>query len=148
MATTIRIATLQDEEAVAVLIRELGDAIGVTGDVNPVKWYSTLRKMLASPEWTFLLAEDNGRKMGLLILLVLPSLYHGGYYGAITELIVNKAFQGKGTAAQLVEEAKRIAKAGGCVEMDVSVEVQNEKAIGFYQKLGFKKKHADFGMEL
>jgi ribosomal protein S18 acetylase RimI-like enzyme len=148
MATTIRRATLQDEEEVAVLIRELGDAIGVTGDVNPVQWYSTLRKMIASPEWTFLLAEEKGKRAGLLILLVLPSLYHGGYYAAITELIVNKSFQGKGTAAALVEEAKRIAKAGGCVELDVSVEVENEKAIGFYQKLGFEKKHADFGMKL
>jgi ribosomal protein S18 acetylase RimI-like enzyme len=79
---------------------------------------------------------------------VLPSLYHGGYYAAITELIVNKSFQGKGTAAALVNEAKRIAKASGCAELDVSVEVENEKAIGFYQKLGFEKKHADFGMKL
>jgi len=148
MGTTIRKATLQDEEAVAVLIRELGECIGVSGDINPVQWYSTLRKMIASPEWTFLLAEEKGKHTGLLILLVLPSLYHGGYYGAITELVVDRGFQGKGTAAALVDEAKRIAKAMGCVELDVSVEVENEKAIGFYRKLGFEKKHADFGMKL
>lgn len=144
----IRKATLSDEEDVAVLIRELGQAVGVTGDVNPVSWYGTLRKMIASPEWSFLIAEEGGRKLGLLILLILPSLYHGGNYAAITELIVSEETQNKGVGRLLVEEAKRKARTQGCEEIDVSVEVQNEKAIGFYEKLGFEKKHADYGMKL
>jgi len=144
----VRKATLSDEEQVAVLIRELGEAIGVSGDVNPVTWYSTLRKMLASPEWTFILAEESKRTMGLLILVILPSLYHGGNGAAITELIVTKEAQNKGVGAVLVEEAKRISRLMGCEELDVSVEVENEKAKGFYEKLGFEKKHADYGMKL
>jgi len=145
----IRRATLADEEEVAVLVRELGEAVGVTGgDINPVSWYSTLRKMLASPEWTFLLAEEGKKGAGLLVLLLLPSLYHGGNMAAITELIVTGGFRGRGVGAMLVEEAKRMARTRGCAEIDVSVEVQNEQAIGFYQKLGFAKKHADFGMKL
>jgi ribosomal protein S18 acetylase RimI-like enzyme len=146
----IRKATLADEEDVAVLIRELGQevGVGVVGDVNPVSWYSTLRKMIASPEWTFLLAEEGPKKHGLLILLILPSLYHGGNFASITELIVTKETQGKGIGQILVDEAKRLARTMGCDELDVSVEVENEKAKGFYEKLGFKKKHADYGMVL
>ena len=144
----IRKATLADEEDTAVLIRELGKELGITCDVNPVSWYSTLRKMLASPEWTFLLAEEGKKNVGLLVLLVLPSLYHGGNYAAITELIVSGQSQGKGIGASLVEEAKRMARSLGCEELDVSVEVENESAIGFYEKVGFEKKHADYGMEL
>jgi len=144
----IRKATLSDEEQVAALIRELGEAIGVSGDVNPVTWYSTLRKMLASPEWTFILAEERKRSMGLLILVILPSLYHGGNTAGITELIVTKEAQNKGVGALLVEEAKRISRLMGCEEMDVSVEVENDKAKGFYERLGFEKKHADYGMKL
>jgi len=144
----IRKANLADEEDVAGLIRELGQELGITGDVNPVSWYSTLRKMLASPEWTFLLAEEGKKKVGVLILLILPSLYHGGNTAAITELIVSEAFQGKGIGALLIEESKRIGRSMGCEELDVSVEVDNESAIGFYEKLGFKKKHADYGMTI
>jgi len=144
----IRKATLSDEEQVAILIRELGEAIGVSGDVNPVTWYSTLRKMLASPEWTFIIAEERKRSMGLLILVILPSLYHGGNYAAITELIVTKEVQNKGVGALLVEEAKKISRLMGCEELDVSVEVENDKAKGFYERLGFEKKHADYGMKL
>jgi len=144
----IRKATLSDEEDVAVLIRELGQAVGVSGDVNPVMWYSTLRKMIASPEWTFLLAQERRANMGLLILLILPSLYHGGNYAAITELIVSQDAQGHGVGSELVEEAKRLARTMGCEELDVSVEVENQKAKGFYEKLGFEKKHADYGMKL
>lgn len=145
----IRKATLADEEAVAALIRELGQAVGVNGgDVNPVAWYSTLRKMIASPEWSFLLASERDGNVGLLILLILPSLYHGGNYAAITELIVSNAHRGKNTGRLLVEEAKRMARSMGCAELDVSVEIENEKAIGFYKKLGFEQKHADFGMKL
>lgn len=144
----IRKASLADEEDIAVLIRELGQVMGISGDVNPVSWYSTLRKMIASPEWTFLLAEEGPGKHGLLILLILPSLYHGGNYAAITELIVTEDAQGKGLGQLLVEEAKRMARTMGCEEIDVSVEVENEKAKGFYEKLGFKKKHADYGMSL
>ena len=148
MGVQVRKATLADEEAVAVLIRELGQAVGVTGDVNPVSWYSTLRKMIASPEWSFLLAESGSNRCGLLVLLILPSLYHGGNYAAITELIVTNDAQGKGVGATLVEEAKRIARTMGCDELDVSVEVENQQAKGFYEKLGFEKKHADYGMQL
>ncbi|MBK5093666.1 MAG: GNAT family N-acetyltransferase [Actinobacteria bacterium] len=144
----IRKATLSDEEDVATLIRELAEAIGVIGDVNPVSWYSTLRKMLASPEWTFLLAEEGKKKAGLLILLILPSLYYGGSYAAITELVVSKEYRGKGIARRMVEEAKMLARSLDCAELDVSVEVDNEKAVGFYKKLGFVQKHADFGMKL
>lgn len=144
----IRKATLSDEEQVAILIRELGEAIGVSGDVNPVTWYSTLRKMLASPEWTFIIAEERKRSMGLLILVILPSLYHGGNYAAITELIVTKEVQNKGVGALLVKEAKKISRLMGCEELDVSVEVENDKAKGFYERLGFEKKHADYGMKL
>jgi ribosomal protein S18 acetylase RimI-like enzyme len=136
----IRKATLADEEDVAVLIRG--------GDVNPVSWYSTLRKMIASPEWTFLLAEEGAKHHGLLTLLILPSLYHGGNYASITELIVSKEAQRKGIGQVLVEEAKRLARTMGCEALDVSVEVDNEQAKGFYEKLGFKKKHADYGMDL
>ncbi len=148
MGVQVRKATLADEEAVAVLIRELGQAVGVSGDVNPVSWYSTLRKMIASPEWSFLLAESGSNRCGLLVLLILPSLYHGGNYAAITELIVTNDAQGKGVGATLVEEAKRIARTMGCDELDVSVEVENQQAKGFYEKLGFEKKHADYGMQL
>ncbi|MFH1150169.1 MAG: GNAT family N-acetyltransferase [Actinomycetota bacterium] len=144
----IRKATLADEEDVAVLIRELGDAVGVTGDMNPVAWYSTLRKMIASPEWTFILAEEGAQKLGLMILLILPSLYLGGNRASITELIVTREAQGKGVGALLVEEAKRASRTMGCQELDVSVEVDNEKARGFYEKLGFEEKHADYGMRL
>jgi len=141
-------ATLSDEEAVAILIRELGEAVGVSGDMNPVSWYSTLRKMIASPEWSFLIAREGPRAEGLLILLIMPSLYLGGNRATITELIVTADAQNKGVGALLVEEAKRIARTMGCEELDVSVEVQNEKAKGFYEKLGFQKKHADYGMKL
>lgn len=144
----VRKATLADEEDVAILIRELGQILGITGDVNPVAWYSTLRKMIASPEWSFLLAEERSTKVGLLILLILPSLYHGGNYASITEMVVSKDAQNKGVGAVLVEEAKRVARMMGCEEIDVSVEVENEKAKGFYEKLGFAKKHADYGMKL
>ena len=144
----IRKGSLSDEEDVATLIRELAEAIGVIGDVNPVSWYSTLRKMLASPEWTFLLAEEGKKKVGLLVLLILPSLYHGGSFASITEIVVSKGAQGKGIGKRLVEEAKMLARSLDCAELDVSVEVDNEKAVGFYRKLGFEQKHADFGMKL
>lgn len=145
---SIRRATLADEEEVAALVRELGQAIGVSGDVEPVSWYSTLRKMLASPEWTFLLCEEGGKGVGLLVLLVLPSLYHGGNTASITELIVTEGKRREGVASMLVEEAKEIARSLGCEELDVSVEVENESAIGFYEKLGFQRRHADYWMGL
>lgn len=143
-----RKATLADEKEVALILRELLQTVGVSGDANPVEWNSTLRRMLSAPEWTFLIAEKNGRKVGLLVLLILPSMQHGGNRGAITELVVTEEFQGKGYGKQLVDEAKRLARLMGCKTLDVNVEVENENAIGFYERLGFIKKHADYGMTL
>lgn len=144
----MRKASIADEKDVAVILRELLQTVGVIGDENPVEWSSSLRKMLSAPEWTFLLAEDNGKIAGILVLLVLPSMQHGGNRGAITELYIRPGYQGKGFGKDLVDEARRLCVSLGCSTLDVSVEVENENAIGFYERLGFKKKHADYGMKL
>jgi ribosomal protein S18 acetylase RimI-like enzyme len=141
-------ATLADEDDVAGLIKELGEVVGVTGGMDGVSWYNTLEKMLALPEWNFLLARSEGDNVGLLVMMILPSLYHAGNTALVTELIVTEKARGKGVGSELVEEAKRIARARGCEELIVSVEVESEQAIGFYNKLGFERKHANYGMSI
>lgn len=144
----LRKATIADEKDVALIMRELLRTVGVIGDENPVEWNSSLRKMLSAPEWTFLLAENHGKIIGILVLFMVPSMQHGGNRGAITELYVRPEYQGKGYGKELVEEARRLCSSLGCSTLDVSVEVENEGAVGFYEKLGFKRKHADYSMKL
>lgn len=146
--TEIVKATLADEEDVAQLIRELGEIMGVTGEVDAAAWYQTLRRMLASPEWIFLLAEEDGKRVGLLVLLILPSLYYGGNSALITEMVVTEGYRGKGTGQMLVNEARRIGRAQACEEILFSAKVATEEAIRFFEKLGFEKRLTSYAISV
>jgi GNAT superfamily N-acetyltransferase len=139
----IRKATEADVDVIEMLIRELAQAVGYIEhapliDINI--WLSTLKKMLASPDWVFLLALEDGKPMGLLIFFVRPTLTTGLNRAKITEMVVSEESRGKGMGRSLVEEAKREALEMKCFSLDVSTEL-NPEAIGFYRKMGFTEEH-------
>ena len=71
-----------------------------------------------------------------LIVGVLFGLRHYAYWLYVTDLGVDRAYEGQGIGRQLMKTAHD--KAGG--EKDIAVYlIANEKAIPFYEKLGMKK---------
>jgi GNAT superfamily N-acetyltransferase len=147
----VRKAASEDADRIFRLIRELADAVGFAEQAPLIDigiWTATLKKMLASPDWVFLLALEDGEALGLVMFFVRPTLTTGMNRATITEMIVTENARGKGVGRGLIEEAKRQALKSGCSILAVSTELDNAGATGFYKKMGFTQERTYFEAQL
>lgn len=143
----VRRATSEDEDKIFNLIRELADAVGFAEQAPLIDlgiWSKTLRKMLSSPDWVFLLALEDGEALGLVLFFVRPTLTTGMNRATITEMVVTQKARGKGVGRRLIEEAKKQALRMGCSVLAVSTELDNAGATGFYKRMGFTQERTYF----
>jgi ribosomal protein S18 acetylase RimI-like enzyme len=56
----------------------------------------------------------------------------------VGNLYAGPSYRGSGLADYLVERAMQYAREEGCVELSLGVEVDNERALAYYEKLGFE----------
>ncbi|WP_257301060.1 GNAT family N-acetyltransferase [Haloarchaeobius sp. FL176] len=56
----------------------------------------------------------------------------------ICDIYIKKPYRSTGLSRELVERAKRRACESGCSELKLEVDVENERALVFYEKLGFE----------
>ena len=59
----------------------------------------------------------------------------------ILEFIVDEPHRGKGIGAALLEEAQRVAKEMGCVQLEVTSNRTRTEAHGFYESQGMVNSH-------
>ena len=140
-----------NEDEIFKLIRELADAVGFAEQAPLIDigiWSKTLKKMLASPDWAFLLALEGVEAIGLVLFFVRPTLTTGMNRATITEMVVTEEARGKGVGRELIEEARRQALKMGCSILAVSTELDNAGATGFYRKMGFTQERTYFEARL
>lgn len=56
----------------------------------------------------------------------------------VCDVYVREPFRGTGLARELVDRARTRARESGCAEFELEVDVPNERAVAFYEKLGFE----------
>lgn len=144
----IRRATIEDQEEICVLIRQLEDYVKLERKPSERDLRETLAKLINSPNCLVLVAEDGDKIIGLLTMWVRSTLFHGAESALIDELIVDKSYRGRGIGKELVKGAFAEAKLRGCIEIEVSTEKNNQKAIEFYKKCGFTEEHILLEKEL
>lgn len=86
-----------------------------------------------------LVAERDGRIIGLLTLHVTPVLHRAGSVGRITTLVVEEAHHGQGVGRALVDDAERQLWEKGCVLIEVTSNKKRTDAHAFYEKLGYEQ---------
>ena len=92
-----------------------------------------------------LVAERDGRIIGLLTLHITPVLHRAGSVGRVTTLVVEKTAQGQGVGSALMDEAERRLWDAGCVLVEVTSNRKRTDAHAFYEKLGYEKTSYRFG---
>ena len=132
MNINLRDAHLEDIPAVVRLIRELAAS---AGENSPVK-EAYVETYLCSPTSTILLAEMDGRVIGLLSYSIRPDLYHAAPTCLIEELIVQEAARRHGVGSRLMEELLSRLAARFCAEVSVTTMPDNINAIRFYRRHG------------
>jgi GNAT superfamily N-acetyltransferase len=93
---------------------------------------------------TPILAEINGRAIGIANLRLLAAVFYSAPYAELTELFVEENARRLGAGAALVSFAEQLARQGGAVEMLILTDFYNHAAQQLYRKCGYE--HCDIAL--
>lgn len=128
---TIRRATPDDASTVYDLIRALAKHQDQASAITVSA--ADLKRMLARPEITYLIAERDGRAIGYVSWLQRISFWSGEDYLALDDLYVTGAERGEGVGEQLMQAVAEAAD-GKLVRWEVAE--AHVAAQRFYARIG------------
>jgi len=106
---------------------------------SPEACRRVLLEINASPGHELLVAEDGGKVIGTVVLLIVPNLSHNARPWALVEnVIIDRDHRQRGTGRLLMEYAVARAKEAGCYKIGLSSDKRRKEAHRFYRSLGFK----------
>ena len=144
---TVRTATPGDAAALVALLR--AGALADPGEEDPAPCRAALAEIVDSPGNDVLVAELDGRVVGMCQLLVLRHLQHGGGRCAELESVhVAPDLRGAGIGGVLVETAVGRARAAGCYRVQLTSNAARVDAHRFYARHGFTPSHVGFKRSL
>jgi len=135
----ISIACLNDLPELIELLNDL-----FTQDVEFVpdlkKQKSGLEAIINNPEiGEILVLKDDGQILGMVSLLYSISTALGGKVAILEDMIIHTDYRQIGLGKELLGEAIRFSKERNCLRLTLLTDFNNDAAIQFYQKFGFKK---------
>ena len=138
----IRAARASDARAISGLVAELG--YPSPSEEIPQR----LEVLEASGRAVALVAELDGRVIGLLTAHMLATLHHPHPVAWITTLVVSEGARGTGVGRLLVRGAEDWARTAGATRMSVTSGTQREDAHEFYRRSGYDGTGVRFGKSL
>jgi len=112
-----------------VAVVALWERCGLTRAWNDPR--KDIRRKLAVRPDLFLVAEFDGSIVGTVMA------GYDGHRGWINYLGVDPAYQRRGIARAMMDEAERLLRACGCPKINLQVRTANIAAIEFYRQIGF-----------
>lgn len=106
-----------------------------------------IRSELASPSVTFLIAEAEGAIAGYATMDLgdAPEPVGGDHPAELARIYVGEEWIGRGIGAELMRASLGHAERSGCDVVWLGVWEHNQRAIGFYERWGFRAiGHASF----
>ena len=127
----VRDARVDDAEAVAALVAELGFP------ASPHEVAHRLAALMHAGELV-LVAEVDATVAGLAAVHITPVLHRPTCVGRITALVVSELRRGQGVGRALVEAAERLVADRGCALIEITSNRQLADAHAFYEHLGYE----------
>jgi GNAT superfamily N-acetyltransferase len=146
VSLTIRPARAGDGATLHALLLEL--AVFEQGSVDATAADLERDAFGPQPRFEALLAEHDGRAVGMLTYLSLYSSWRGRPALLIHDLFVREEARGLGAGKALVASLGDIARQRGCCRIDVNVLDWNDRARTFYAALGFAHNEGWLGYRL
>jgi len=133
---TIRTAFKQD---IDILVDLLQESTSMENGLqrNPIKQKKGLNMMLENPRGVVLVAEYNGRIVGLSTGQLLVSTAEGGPSLLIEDVIVSEDWRSKGIGKKLVEAVCRWASTFEATRFQLLTDATNSTGIDFYINTGW-----------
>ena len=140
----IREATINDREEVFDLIRQLMTSVTEESPINQPSGVEVYRQVIEEGKGTVLVAEEDGKMLGLVTLSYPVAIRCGGIYSCIEEFIVTEQARGKGVGSGLLQAAIDKATEKGSYELQVNR--PSELGYPVYLRQGWKDlgKHLNY----
>ncbi|MFH2056499.1 MAG: N-acetyltransferase [bacterium] len=94
-----------------------------------------IKYLLTRARGVVLVAEQEKRLVGAAYLL----WRQGGRTGRLYSIAVSEAVRGQGVAPQLLKRGEQEVQRHGCTKLSLEVRADNERAIAFYRKHGYRE---------
>lgn len=136
MAFTIRLATPDDAKAIHAGLLGIGETVN---EIHKIK--STpddLRRygFGDTPAFTTLIAEIDSEFAGMCLYFPIFSTWMGRPGVYVQDLFVDVRFRGMRIGEKLLRRCAKLSKDAGGVYLSLSVDVDNETAKAFYERIG------------
>jgi ribosomal protein S18 acetylase RimI-like enzyme len=136
---TIRQATEQDIPRLLELYRQLSFNPDSYNKAPVADCRRVLKKMAKIPDYSLLVAEENGEVIGTTVLSILPGFAHGTAPFAVIEyVVVEEKQRSQGVGKQLMDYCLAKAKEAGCYKVMLTSDKRRDRAHKFYRSLGFE----------
>ncbi|GAB4355708.1 MAG: GNAT family N-acetyltransferase [Kiloniellaceae bacterium] len=135
---TVRLAEQGDVDAVYALVVELARARGMMEKVVSSAADIARDGFGGDPAFEALLAEIDGRAVGLCLFFGSYSTWRGKRGLYVQDLCVAEDARGLGVGDRLLAEAAALAQTRGYAYLRLSVDDDNVKAQRFYQRTGLR----------
>lgn len=113
------------------------------------KYYAAFEQISGDPNNELVIAEFDGKLVGMLQLTYIPYLTHVGSWRCLIESVrIDEKYRGKGFGKQMFEYAIEKARSKGCKLVQLTSDKQRPEAIRFYKKLGFVATHEGLKLHL
>ncbi len=105
--------------------------------------------ILADPDQRLLVAEDGGWLVGSAHLMVLRHFGRSlSRSGVVEGVIVDPEYRRKGAGAALMRAVAEAARQAGCYKLALTSNLARGGAHRFYSRLGWKRSHYGYSLEL
>ncbi len=141
MDLTIRDAAAADAPAIALLLGQLGYPTG------PSAVEERLERLRIVGD-RIVVADVDGRAVGLAHLQVAPALELDRPAAKIGALVVDNAHRGRGIGRALVEAMEDEARTRGCGVLFLTTSERRDDAHAFYERVGLEKTGRRYGRTL
>jgi GNAT superfamily N-acetyltransferase len=149
---TIRLATESD---ILRLVELYGDLIITTspGEVGRTPAAEDYRRAFAhiqaAPGQELLVAEEDGKVIGTMTLIIVPNLTHGGLpWAGVESVMVDAAYRRRGIGKLMMDYALPEARKARCYKIQLISDKFRTEAHRFYESLGYSASGHGFRMYL
>lgn len=133
----VRAARAADIDSLVNLLKTL---FGVEQDFvfDLARQQRGLAMMLANPQGCLLVAEEDGRVVGMCSGQLLVSTAEGGPALLVEDVVVDEQWRGRGVGRLLMEAVSRWAGERKVSRLQLLAARNNAPALAFYRRLGWK----------
>jgi GNAT superfamily N-acetyltransferase len=147
---TVREARAGDFAALLRLLEQMDESMyRGRGDAGEGDIRALFDAILADPDQHLLVAGDGGRLVGSAHVMILRHFGRSLSRSAVLEgVVVDPAYRRKGVGAALMRAAAEAAREAGCYKVAVTSNLARTEAHRFYSRLGWKRSHYGYSLEL